>query len=321
MLVLSGVCIDLCDIERMFYNVGLVPHDRLRRWERVCRRVRAARRVFLQRWLRLHIDNNHELRRCYWNMRPLRVWLLLRREWRPAHRVLLLPWVCINRGGIQLLRHYVFNVPHERLRRGECVRGRIGAAHVLYVQPRVFVDIDHDHGMRWQHRDMHCLRRRPQLRGGQRASGRVQLRRRVCIDIHNVKRLRHDVGIVPYDRLRCGQRVCRRVRAACDVFLQHWLRVHVDNDDELRWSQRHMRRVWVGLLLQWERRPAHRVLLLPWVCVNGDNIQRVCHDVFDLLHERLRGGECVRGRIGAACPMYMQPWVRVHIDHDHRMRW
>ena len=192
MLVLSGVCIDLCDIERMFYNVGLVPHDRLRRWERVCRRVRAARRVFLQRWLRLHIDNNHELRRCYWNMRPLRVWLLLRREWRPAHRVLLLPWVCVNGDNIQRVCHDVFDLLHERLRGGECVRGRIGAARALYVQPWVFVLINHDHRMRWQHRDMHCVRRRPQLCGGRRPGGRVYLQSRVRFDINDDRRVCDD---------------------------------------------------------------------------------------------------------------------------------
>ena len=111
-----------------------------------------------------------------------------------------------------------------------------------------------------------------------------------------------------------------RVSAACHVFLQPWLRIHIDNNNELRWCHWHMHRVWVRLVLQWERRPAHSVLLLPWVCIDGDDIQCVCHHVLNLPHSRVRCGQRVRGRLGAASALYLQLWVRVHIAHDHGMR-
>jgi hypothetical protein len=75
--------------------------------------------VFLQPWLRIHIDNNNELR--WWQRHVHRVWvrrLVLQRQWRPAHRVLLLPWVCINGDDIECLRQYIFHVPRSRVWRG-----------------------------------------------------------------------------------------------------------------------------------------------------------------------------------------------------------
>ncbi len=77
------------------------------------------------------------------------------------------------------------------------MRRRLCAASALYVQRGVRFHIDHDRGMRWQRRNVPCLRRRPQLRRGQRSGGCVQLRRWVCIDIVYVELLRHHLVHVP----------------------------------------------------------------------------------------------------------------------------
>ena len=196
-LLLHWVCINGDDIHLLRHDVFNVHDERLRRGECVRRRIGAARRVFLQPWLRVHIDNNGGLRWCQRHMRRVWIRLLLQRERRPAHRVLLLPWVCVNGDDVQLLRHDVFNLSDERLRSGECVRRRIGAAGALYVHRWVCFHIDNDHGMRRQRRDVSCLRCRSELCGGQRSGGCVQLRRRVCIDIVYVKRMRHNFVHVP----------------------------------------------------------------------------------------------------------------------------
>ena len=79
------------------------------------------------------------------------------------------------------------------------MRGRTGAASALYVQPRVFFLIDHDHGMRWQRRYVSCLWRRSGLHGGQRPGGPVQLLSGVFIDLNHIELLRHHFVHVPCD--------------------------------------------------------------------------------------------------------------------------
>ncbi len=201
-------------------------------------RIGAARCVFLQPWLRVHIDNNNKLRWCHWHMHRVWVRLVLQRERRPANRVLLLPWVCINGDDIQCVCHHVFNVRYYRLRTGECLRGRIGAAGALYVQRWVLFRIDHDHHMRWQHRDMRCLRRWFQLCGGQRPGGRVQLFRGPRFDIDGIECLRQYVIHVPRSRVWRGECVRRRIGAAGALYVHRWVCFHIDNDHGMRRQRR-----------------------------------------------------------------------------------
>ncbi len=142
----------------------------------------------------------------------------------------------------------------------------------------------------------------------------------VRLDCHELERLRRYHCDVHGGRMWCGQRMRGRRSAARYLFLQPWVRLFVDNHHRVRGCHRHMRHVWGRLELCWERRPGGRVFLLGWVCLDRDELRRLCHNFFNLLDKRLRRGQRVCGRRSAASYLFMQPWLFVFVDDVQRMR-
>jgi hypothetical protein len=62
----------------------------------------------------------------------------------------------------------------------------------------------------------------------------VQLLHRLCVSRYNIKRVHHDVVDVRHNRLRRGQGVRRRLRAASVMYLQFGLRIDGDDNGRLR---------------------------------------------------------------------------------------
>jgi hypothetical protein len=56
------------------------------------------------------------------------------------------------------------------------------------------------------------------------------------------------------------------------------------------------------------------------VCVD-DDVRRLRRDVWHVLADGMRRGVCLRGRVCSARRVYLQRWLRVHIDYYNRLRW
>lgn len=71
---------------------------------------------------------------------------------------------------------------------------------------------------------------RLQLRREWRPSGRVFMLTRVGLDIHDFRRMPHDIKHMLSDRLRRGECVCGRFRSALHVQLQCGFLILIDHD-------------------------------------------------------------------------------------------
>jgi hypothetical protein len=61
------------------------------------------------------------------------------------------------------------------------------------------------------------------------------------------------------------------------------------------------------------------VYLLPWICIDGYDVNRVRLDFGHMPDNWLWRGQCVRLRDIPASRVRMQPRLRIHINYDHRM--
>jgi hypothetical protein len=61
------------------------------------------------------------------------------------------------------------------------------------------------------------------------------------------------------------------------------------------------------------------MFLLPWVFIDGYDVNRVRLDFGHMFDNWLWRGKCVRRRDIPASRVHMQPRPRVHIDYDYRM--
>ena len=148
----------------------------------------------------------------------------------------LLPWLRLDIDDVKRLRINVVHVPSDRLHRGKCVRGRVVATCLLYVQRRLRVQIDNDNCMRGlhkRHRQLRCVWCRCKLRREWRPNGIMCMLPWLRLDCDDVKRLRVDVVHVLYDRLQRGQCVRRWVCSASRLYVQRWLRIRIDHDNRV----------------------------------------------------------------------------------------
>ena len=94
--MLTRVCVDLDDIKCLRNDVSHMCDDRLRRRERVRRRISATGRLHVQPRLRLNVYNddrvcgNHGHLRCLWCR------LQLCGKWRAGSAVFVFAWVCVD---------------------------------------------------------------------------------------------------------------------------------------------------------------------------------------------------------------------------------
>jgi hypothetical protein len=174
----------------------------------------------MQPWLLLFVDNDHRLRWRHRQLRPLWIWLQLRREWRPGSRMHVFSWVRLDCDELECLRFNRGHVHDEWLRPRQRVRGRRSAASYVFLQPRLFVSIGDNHCMRWCHRQLRDVWSRLQLRREWRPGSRVHVFSWVRLDCDELERLRHNNVDVLDDRLRRRQRVRGRRSAARCLFLQ-----------------------------------------------------------------------------------------------------
>ena len=101
--------------------------------------------------------------------------------------------------------------------------------------------------------------------------------------------------------------------------MQPWLLLFVDNDHRLRWRHRQLRPLWIWLQLRREWRPGSRMHVFSWVRLDCDELESLRHNNVHVLDDRLRRGSSVRGRGSSAGRLYLQPGLRVHVNHDIRL--
>jgi hypothetical protein len=146
----------------------------------------------------------------------------------------VLCWIFFDFNDIRLMCRNFFHVCGDRMRRRQCVHRRVGAASYLYLQRWLRLYIRYEHYMRGEHDDVPRLRCWVQLHGKWRAGNCVLLFAWVCIDIYDVKRVRHDIGYMSDDWLRCRQCVRRRDVAANRVHMQPRLLLHINYHHRVR---------------------------------------------------------------------------------------
>ena len=61
--------------------------------------------------------------------------------------------------------------------------------------------------------------------------------------------------------------------------------------------------------------------VLPWLCLDGDDIERLRHNDVDVLGDWLWRGQRVRGRSSTACGVQLQPGLFIDVDDVQRLRW
>ena len=61
--------------------------------------------------------------------------------------------------------------------------------------------------------------------------------------------------------------------------------------------------------------------VLPWLCLDGDDIERLRHNNVDVLGDWLWRGQRVRGRSSTACGVQLQPGLFIDVDDVQRLRW
>jgi hypothetical protein len=191
----------------MRHNVVHVLTHRLWRGQRVLRRVRTTCRVFLQRWLRLGVNHNHQLRGQQWHMRPVRCGPQLCGEWRAGGAMYVLRRVCFGRAQFKPVCWYQRHMRRVRCRRQLCGWQRPGGR--VHLLRGILLD---GHRVCWVHRDHGDVRD---------VCSRLRLCRRCCVarglhvhrwslfssrrrELQRDGRLLHGVSI--------GKRMRRRVR-------------------------------------------------------------------------------------------------------------
>lgn len=89
----------------------------------------------------------------------------------------MLNWVRLDCHNIQRLCRNHGHVYDDRMWCGQRLRGWWSATSQLYMQSRLFVDVDHNRELRWWHRHVHHVWGRLQLCRERRPGGRVYRRR------------------------------------------------------------------------------------------------------------------------------------------------
>ena len=72
------------------------------------------------------------------------------------------------------------------------------------------------------------------------------------------------------------------------MYVQRWLRIHVDHDNRVCGKHEHVRRVWRRLQLRRQRRPSNRVLVLCWLRVDIHHIKCMHHNIVHVLAVGMR---------------------------------
>ena len=103
----------------------------------------------------------------------------------------------------------------------------------LYVQPRLCVHVKHDNSLRGYSGDVCRVWCRLPLRRQWRASSRMFVFGRICLDICHIKCLCHD-NVNMFDcQLRRRERVRRRIVAAGRLHMQRRLCFHIHYDSRV----------------------------------------------------------------------------------------
>ena len=232
-----------------------VPHSWMRRGKCVRGRVSAASRLYVQPWLRVHLDDDNRLRRQYDVVYCLRCWLLVRRGRCAATRLRLCSGQCQhhNRGCVV---HVCQLGGHLRTR--ESVRGRCRATEGVHVQRRDGEHLKHNNVVRcleWHMCDMRCGLL---LHWWSRAAGGVPAR--------NVRL--HDGAV--------NRGVLRELHMRGGVFFQqhgvHSVHEYIGN----------LRAMRVRIHLRGGPRPGCRVHLLRWIVLWGAALRRLRRDLASL---------------------------------------
>lgn len=111
--------------------------------------------------------------------------------------------------------------------------GRGGCLYPLYMHRGLCVVVDDDGRVRGQRGHLLCMWCGVQLHGGWSTSGVVLMLCGVCVDRHDLQRLRHDVCHLPVFRLQRGTCVRGRVGAAGCLHVHRWLRIYIDDNNRV----------------------------------------------------------------------------------------
>ena len=109
------------------------------------------------------------------------------------------------------------------------------------------------------------------------------------------------------------------VCTASHMYVQRWLRIHVDHDNRVCGKHEHVRRVWRRLQLRRQRRPSSCVLVFCRLRVDVHYIKCMRHKLVHVLAVWMWRRQCVRRRGVAAGHVHMQRWLPIHIDSHNRV--
>jgi hypothetical protein len=273
-----------------------------------------------------------------------------------ANALLVQRWICFNGDNVEWVRDNHGDVRH--LRRGGQVSRSFRAALAVCMQCRILLARGRDDGVYRDHPILHALWCRKLMRRHRRCASGMHVHAGIFFNLGDIERVHNKHGELWDVRGRilvCWRcRAARGMHVHAGIFLSrgsghelcgyggvlhdlHWrkllrryiisargLQLHTGvllgcgSGHELCGYGRLLRVLWRRKLVRGQRCGTRVVYMQRWVCVNGDNVQRVQHNDGDVYSLR-GGGQVFRGR-RAARAVFMQRWVLLIIAHVHRMR-